>query len=181
MKFSCVSSSECSSTRFFQNPGTLTFIMFSKVENVLSNTTWYWGKKCPVLVFHNRYTDPAWNGDFPMYTPVLSLGPHLGSPAGPPWSRASSKNTGQTQVWYYVGKIWNSIPENFCSGVFPLLYIYSMLYLWHDALNEKDHIMVITASGHNMVAWMRRFQLTRVNSLILRLTIEFLWWDTTPQ
>ena len=39
VKFYCLASSECSSTRFFQLPGTVTFLMCSTVDTVPSNTT----------------------------------------------------------------------------------------------------------------------------------------------
>ena len=40
-EFSWVAISECSSTRFFQLPGTAPLLMCSTVENVSSKTTWY--------------------------------------------------------------------------------------------------------------------------------------------
>ena len=40
--FSCVASSDCSSTRFFQFIGTFPLLMCSTVENVSLNATWYW-------------------------------------------------------------------------------------------------------------------------------------------
>ena len=61
VKFSCVASSEWSYTRFYQFNGTVPFLMCYKVDDVLSNTTWYWGKKFPVLVFNTSDTDPASN------------------------------------------------------------------------------------------------------------------------
>ena len=60
--FSCVASSECSSTRFFQITDTVPFLMCSTVKIVFSKTTWYWGETFPVLVFNNRVNDPACNG-----------------------------------------------------------------------------------------------------------------------
>ena len=62
--FPCVASSECFSTSFFTiswDSSLVPLIMCYKVENVLSNNTWHWGKICPVLLFNNRATDPAWN------------------------------------------------------------------------------------------------------------------------
>ena len=52
VKFSCVVSSEFSSTRFFQCPGTITFLMCFIVENVSSSTTWYWGEMFPIQMFN---------------------------------------------------------------------------------------------------------------------------------
>ena len=43
VKFSCVASSECSYTRFFQFHGTVSFLMCYTVENVPSKTACYWG------------------------------------------------------------------------------------------------------------------------------------------
>ena len=62
VKFSCAAISEWSSTSFFQFPGSVPFLMWSTVENVLSNTIWYWGETFPVMVCNNRDTDPLWNG-----------------------------------------------------------------------------------------------------------------------
>ena len=59
VKFSRLVSSECSSTRFFQFTVNVPFFVCSKVENVLSNTTWCWGGICLVLVLNNRSTDPG--------------------------------------------------------------------------------------------------------------------------
>ena len=65
VKFSCLVSSEWSSTRFFQFTVNVPFFVCSKVENVLSNTTWCWGGICLVLVLNNRSTDPDWNSECP--------------------------------------------------------------------------------------------------------------------
>ena len=82
---------------------------------------------------------------------------------------------GQPQVWYSVGQIWNFTPENFYSGVFTYLSISSLLYLWNCFLEEKVHSMVLTASGHSLLAWSSRVRLARVNYLIMRSTIYYCW------
>ena len=105
--------------KVFQFLGTVPFFMWSTVDNMLSNTTWFWGETCPFMVFNTRANDHMWNGECPRYTTVLALGSHLGRTADPPCSGASRKNMGQPQVCYSIRKIWNSTPENFCSGVFP--------------------------------------------------------------
>ena len=43
VNFSCVASSECYYTKFFQFTGTVPFLICSKVDNVFPNTTCYWG------------------------------------------------------------------------------------------------------------------------------------------
>ena len=40
VNFSCIARCECSSTRFFQFPGSVPFLMCYTVDNVSSNTTW---------------------------------------------------------------------------------------------------------------------------------------------
>ena len=177
VKFSCVVMSECSSTRFKKFPGTVPFIMWYIVENVSSKTTCYWGGTCPVLVFNNIANEPVWNGECPRYTQVLFLFTHLGSPASSPYRGAARIKTGKPQVWYSIGKIWNSMPANLCSGVFLYSPISRMFYLWHAVLNDKVHLMLLTASFHSMVAWRRRVYQPRVNSLILRSKITFWWWE----
>ena len=132
-------------------------------------------------MFNARATEPACNGECPRYTPAFYHGSHFGSPLRPFFSGDSSTKTGQSQVWYSIGKFWNSTPKHFWSGVFPSSSIYRMLYLWHAALKEKGRIMELTTSCHNMVAWRRRIQLPSVNDLILRSTISFLWWEPTPE
>ena len=62
LQLSYVASSELSSSRFYQFPGTVPFLMGSAAENVLSQATWYWGEIYPVLVFNIRSTDLEWNG-----------------------------------------------------------------------------------------------------------------------
>ena len=105
----------------------------------------------------------------------LSLGSCLGIPPGPTFRGAYRTKTGQPQVWQSVGKFWNSTPAKFCSGIFLSLSISSMLYLWYASLKEKFHSVVLTAYGHSMVVWRRRFRLPRVNSFILCSTIVFCW------
>ena len=117
--FSCVASSEWSYTSLFQFNGTVPFLMWYTVGNVLSNTTWYWGETCPVLVFNTSSTDPGCNGECPRYTLVFSLDYHLGIPDRSPCSGSSRIKMGQTQVWLSIVKIWNSTPEKLWSGVFP--------------------------------------------------------------
>ena len=99
VNFSCIEISECSSTSFSLFPSIVPFLMCSTVDNVTSKTSWYWGETCPVLVFNNRAAEPEWNGDSPMYTTVLDLGSHLGSPASPPCSKSYRTMTGHSQVW----------------------------------------------------------------------------------
>ena len=151
VKFYCVESSEWSSTRFFQFPGTVPFLMCSIVEKVSSKTTCYWGKICPVIVLNARTTYPAWNCECLRYTLVPSLVSHLGSLAVPTYREASRRNMRQPQVCYSSRKTWNSMPANFWSRVFMSYSIYRLLYLCHAALNYKGHRMLITAYGHSLV------------------------------
>ena len=91
---------------------------------------------------------------------------------------------GKIRVIPRCGSLWGDFgttPETFCSGIFPSSSTYGLLYLCHASLKEKDHILVLTASGHNLVAWRRRVRLPRVNSLILWSTIAFWWWEPTMQ
>ena len=82
---------------------------------------------------------------------------------------SSRMKTVKPQVWYFIGKIWNSMPENFCSWVFPYSSTSRMFYLWHVVFNDKGHIMVLTSSDHSMVVCRGRVRPYRVNSLILRI------------
>ena len=93
--FSWVEISECSSTRF---SGTVTFLMCSTLQNVLSNTALFWGGTCPVLVFNTSSTDPVWNDQFSRQIPFLSLGYHLGIPVGPPCRGGYRMKMGKPQV-----------------------------------------------------------------------------------
>ena len=68
----------------------------------------------------------------------------------------------------------------FCSGDLSYLYISRILYLRNDDLNNNIYSMVLKTSDQSLVACRRRVWLPRVNSLILHSTIEFWWWDPTP-
>ena len=48
-------------------------------------------------------------------------------------------------------------------------------------LNEKYHSMLLTDSGHSIMAWRIWVWIPRVNSLIPRSKIEFWWLDPTHQ
>ena len=65
VKFSFIESSERSSNKFLQFIGTVTLWIRPNVDNVSPKTTWYWGKRCPVLMFNNNSNDPVWDGDCP--------------------------------------------------------------------------------------------------------------------
>ena len=68
---------------------------------------------CPVMISDIKTTSCAWNWGCTRYTSVLSLGSHLGSPGNPHCRGVSRTDTGQLQVWYSIGQIWNSTPANF--------------------------------------------------------------------
>ena len=59
VNFSCIESSEFSSTRFFKFTRTVLFLMYSKVDSFLSNTTCYWGSEFPVIIFKTNTTKPV--------------------------------------------------------------------------------------------------------------------------
>ena len=50
------------------------------VKNSSSNTTLNWGETLPVAGFRTIATDPAWNGELPIYIPAHDLGYYLGIP-----------------------------------------------------------------------------------------------------
>ena len=63
VKFTWVESSDCSSTRFFQSPRTMPFLICSTVEKVSLKTIRYWGDTCPVLLFRTKDIDTSWKGE----------------------------------------------------------------------------------------------------------------------
>ena len=68
-------------TCFVQFGDIVPSLMNGTVENSSSNTTWNWSDTWPVAGFRTRATDPAWNGECPIYIPACEWGYHLGSPA----------------------------------------------------------------------------------------------------
>ena len=55
------------------------YLMNGTVENSSPNTTLNRGETLPVSGFRTRDTDPAWNGDQPIYIPAYERGHHLGN------------------------------------------------------------------------------------------------------
>ena len=60
------------------------------VENLSSNTKWYWVDTQPVSEFRTRATDHAWNCEGPRYIPASERGSHLGSTTMLPWNIESN-------------------------------------------------------------------------------------------
>ena len=112
VKFYYSESSECFSTRVFQFPGTVPFLMCSIVENVSSNTTWYWRGIFSVMVFNTRYTYPVCNLECPRYTPVLAFGSHWGSPARPLYRGAYMMEMGKPRCDIPLGNFGTPLLKN---------------------------------------------------------------------
>ena len=65
LNFSCMERYKFSSTKIFQFPGTVPFLMFSIVDISCQKPHGTGGGLWPFLVCNTRTTDPAWNGKCP--------------------------------------------------------------------------------------------------------------------
>ena len=124
--------------------------------------------KSGLMTLHETVSVQVILRSFPLVTLWISI-------SSLPVGETLRTNTGQPQVWYFVGNIWNSTFTNFWFGFFPSFSISRMLYLLHASFDDNGHIMVITASGHIIVECRKSLRLPMVNSLILHSKIVF-WW-----